>query len=153
MANRDRTPEKIRQIAAVIDATRALFHRMKVTAEQVHREAEVTAAQGSASGPLSKRAAHRSGPGEACKPPAHSGALNRLLERGEVDLIPNPGTCEVASCGSRMWEERRSRRSAAERPGCWRVSRGCCALAEAAKVLRDLKAAFEDPSLIEQGQQ
>ena len=162
MENRDKAPEKIRQIAAVIDATRALFHRMKVTAEHVHREAEVTAGLRGVLQDL-YQSGPRTVPDMARARPVsrqHIQVLvNRLLERGEVDLIPNPAHArsslvQLTDVGRASFEA--IRRQEAGLLESLPLEAAAHELAEAAKVLRDLKAAFEDPgwlSLIEQGQQ
>ena len=162
MADSDEAREKIRQITAVIDATRALFHQLRAAADQVHREAGVTAGLRGVLQDLYQNGP-RTVPDMARARPVsrqHIQVLvNRLLERGEVELLPNPAherskLVALTEVGMVSFDAigRREGGVLERLP----VEAGTDELGEAANVLRDLKAAFADPewlALIEQGQE
>lgn len=162
MADPDKARDKVMQIAAVIDATRALFHRLKAAADEVHRAVGVTAGPRGVLQDLYENGP-RTVPDMARARPVsrqHIQVLvNGLLERGEVELLPNPAHARsklvaLTDVGLVSFEAIRHREATAiERLP---VEAGADELGEAAEVLRDLKAAFEDPewlSLISQGQE
>lgn len=151
MTEQEETQERIRQIGAVIDATRALFHRMKATAEQVHKETETTAGLRGVLQDLHHNGP-RSVPDMARTRPVsrqHIQVLvNKLLERKEVDLILNPSHARshlvrLTDLGKASVEA--IRRREAELLERLPLEARTDELAKAAKVLRGLKAAFEDP--------
>ncbi len=161
MADRDKTREKIRQITAVIDATRALFHRLGATADQVHRGAGVTAGLRGVLQDLYQNGP-RTVPDMARARPVsrqHIQVLvNRLLERGAVELLPNPAHARsklvaLTDVGMASFDAIRHREAGVlERLP---VEVGADELGESAKVLRARQAAFEDPewlARIDQGQ-
>ena len=93
MADPDEAREKITQITAVIDATRVLFHRLSAVADEVHRVAGLTAGPRGVLQDLYQNGP-RTVPDMARARPVsrqHIQVLvNTLLERGEVELLPNP---------------------------------------------------------------
>ena len=162
MTDTDKAREKIRQIAAVIDATRALFHRLSAVADEVHRVAGLTAGPRGVLQDLYQNGP-RTVPDMARARPVsrqHIQVLvNGLLERGEVELFPNPAHSRsklvaLTDAGTASFDAIRHREAVVlERLP---VEADADELGEAADVLRDLKAAFEDPewvTLIEQGQE
>ena len=159
MADQDKAREKIQQIAAVIDATRALFHRLRAAADEVHRVAGVTAGLRGVLQDL-----HQNGPRTVpdmarARPVSRQHIqvlVNKLFERAEVELLPNPAHARsklvaLTDVGMASFDAIRHREAGVlERLP---VEAGADELGEAAKILRDLKAAFEDPkwlALIEQ---
>ena len=162
MADTDKAREKAREIAAVIDGTRALFHRLGAAADEVHRASGVTAGPRAVLQDL-----HQNGPRTV---PAMARArpvsrqhiqvlVNALLERGAVELLPNPAHARsklvaLTDAGLALFNAIRQRE--AEVLERLPIEADADELGAAAKVLRDLKVAFEDPewlSLINQGQQ
>ena len=151
MADSDQTREKIRQIGAVIDATRALFHRLSAAADHVHRGARMTAGPRGVLQDLYQNGP-RTVPDMARARPVsrqHIQVLvNKLLERGEVEIRLNPAHARsklvaLTDVGMASFDAIRRREAGVlERLP---VEAGTDELGEAAKVLRDLKAAFEDP--------
>ena len=161
MADPDQAREKITQIAAVIDHTRALFHRLSAVADAVHRVAGLRAGPRGVLQDLYQNGP-RTVPDMARARPVsrqHIQVLvNGLLERGEVELLPNPAHARsklvaLTDVGMASFDAIRHREAGVlERLP---VEAGTDELGEAANVLRDLKAAFEDPewlALIDQGQ-
>ena len=159
MANSDKARDKVRQISAVIDATRALFHRLSAVADEVHRVAGLTAGPRGVLQDLYQNGP-RTVPDMARARPVsrqHIQVLvNRLLERGEVELLPNPAHARsklvaLTDVGMASFDAIRHREAGVlERLP---VEAGADELGEAANILRHLKAAFEDPewsTLIEQ---
>jgi DNA-binding MarR family transcriptional regulator len=161
MADSDETRERIRQIAAVIDVTRALFHRLGAAADQVHRGAGVTAGSRGVLQDLYENGP-RTVPEMARARPVsrqHIQVLvNGLLERGEVEFLPNPAHARsklvaLTDVGTASFDA--IRRREARVLGRLPVEAGADELGEAAKVLRDLKAALENPewaALVDEGQ-
>ena len=162
MANAGEAREKITQIAAVIDATRALFHRLRAAADEVHRVAGVTAGPRGVLQDL-YQAGPRTVPDLARSRPVsrqHIQVLvNGLVEKGEVELLANPAHTRsklvaLTDVGMASFETIRDReaRVLEKLP----VESSADELGEAARVLRHLKAAFEDSAwaaLIDQGQE
>ncbi len=161
MADPDEAREKVRQIAAVVDATRALFHRLGAAADEVHRVSGVTAGPRAVlqdlyqNGPRTVPAMARARPVSR----QHIQVLvNGLLERGEVELLPNPAHARsklvaLTDAGLALFDAIRHRE--AEVLERLPVQASPDELGDAAKVLRDLKAACEDPNwlaLIDQAQ-
>jgi DNA-binding MarR family transcriptional regulator len=159
-ATHDPTRDRVRHTMAVIDATRGLFHRMKAAADQVHSKTGITAGLRGVLQDLHKNGP-RTVPDMARARPVsrqHIQVLvNELLERGEVELIPNPAHARsklvrLTDRGREQFEaiRRREMEVLAELP----VEAEAHELATTAEVLRRLKGAFEDPgwlTLVEQG--
>ena len=162
IVNPDKARDKVRQISAVIDATRALFHRLKAAADEVHRVAGVTAGPRGVLQDLYQNGP-RTVPGMARARPVsrqHIQVLvNGLLERGEVELLRNPAHARsklvaLTDEGRASFDAIRHREAGVleKLP----VEAGADELGKAANVLRELKAAFEHPewlALIEQLQE
>lgn len=140
------------ELVAVIDATRALFHRLKAAADEAHHRGPMTAGL---RGVLQDLQAHgpRTVPTMARARPVSRQLIqtlvNRLLDEGYVELIPNPAhkrskLVRLTDDGRDEFEamRRRESRMLARLP----VTCSEQQMAEAAGVLRDLRRAFEDPS-------